>query len=175
VRKCAYDNFNIEIRSETRFRQRWLSSVSLDLMAQSHSSVPEPWSTTDEPALDWLYNTGSVAQALAYSELFWPRFTEHDDCVFLLLDLEKYESWMKTLGHNKTQTEATLNYRHIADLFEDAQSASHEWLIALGRTLKQCWAAKLRLDFPHRRFEVQFDETFAADATDYEITFYQQR
>jgi len=58
-------------------------------MAQSHSFVPEPWATTDEPELDWLYNTGSVAQALAYSELFWPCFTEHDDCVFLLLDVEK--------------------------------------------------------------------------------------
>ena len=46
---------------------------------------------------------------------------------------------------------------------------------ALGRVLKQCWAAKLERDFPHRRFEVQFDDTAAADASDYEITFYQQR
>lgn len=144
-------------------------------MAQSHSFVPEPWSSTDEPELDWLYNTGSVGQALAYSNLFWPHFTEHDDCVFLILDVEKYALWMETLGGNKTQAEATLNHRHIADLFEDAESAPHELLIALGRTLKQCWAAKLRLDFPNRRFEVQFDETLAADAIDYEITFYQQR
>jgi len=82
---------------------------------------------------------------------------------------------MNTLGGDKTRTEATVNHRHIADLFEDGESASHEWLIALGRTLKQCWAAKLRLDFPDRRFEVQFDETLAVDSIDYEITFYQQR
>ena len=144
-------------------------------MAQSHSFVPEPWSTTNEPELDWLYNTGSVAQALAYSELFWPRFTEHDDCVFLLLDVEKYESWMNRPEDNKTQAEATLNHRHIADLFEGGDSASHELLVALGRTLKQCWAAKLRLDFPRRRFEVQFDDAPATDAIEYEITFYQQR
>ena len=144
-------------------------------MAQSHSFVPEPWSTTNEPELDWLYNTGSVAQALAYSELFWPRFNEHDDCIFLLLDVEKYESWMKTLEGNKTQAEATLNHRHIADLFEDGESASHELLIALGRILKQSWAAKLQRDFPHRRFGVQFDDTPVPDASDYEITFYQQR
>jgi len=133
-------------------------------MAQSHSFVPEPWSATDEPELGWFYNTGSVAQALAYSELFWPRFTEHDDCVFLLFDLQKYDSWMKTLEGDKRQVEAALNHRHIADLFEDGESASHEWLIALGRILKQCWAAKLRSDFPHRQFDVQFDDTPVADA-----------
>src|SRR5437879_5309747 len=126
-------------------------------MAQSHSFVPEPWSTTDEPELDWLYNTGSVAQALAYSELFWPRFTEH---------VEKYESWMRTLEGKKSQAEATLNHRHIADLFEDGKSAPHDLLIALGRILKQSWASKLRLDFPHRRFEVQFDDIPATDPTD---------
>ena len=78
-------------------------------MAQSHSFVPEPWSSTDQPELAWLYNTGSVAQALAYSELFWPSFTEHDDCVFLLFDLEKYESWMKTLEGNKTRADLLTN------------------------------------------------------------------
>ena len=147
----------------------------LDPMAQSQSFVPEPWSSTQQPELDWLFNTGSVAQALAYRELFWPRFTEHDDCVFLFFDPEKCESWTNTLDGDKTRTEATVNHRHIADLFEEGQSASHEWLIALGRTLKQCWAAKLRLDFPERQFEVQFNETLAVNSTDYEITFYQQR
>src|SRR5689334_21969397 len=98
-------------------------------MPQNSSFIPEPWCETDEPELDWLYNTGSVAQALAYGQLFWPRFIEHDDCVFLHLDLEKYKSWMEETNGNKTQIEAIMNHRHIADFFENAKSASHELLI----------------------------------------------
>jgi uncharacterized membrane protein len=35
VRKFAHDNFNIEIRGTARFRQRWLSLFSLDVMSKS--------------------------------------------------------------------------------------------------------------------------------------------
>ncbi|MEY2536278.1 MAG: hypothetical protein QOG67_18 [Verrucomicrobiota bacterium] len=144
-------------------------------MPEDHSFVPKPWSGTDEPAREWLYNTGSLEQALAYGELFWPHFVEHDDCVFLSLDLEKYKSWMTTLEGSKARVEAVLNHRHIADLFENTELASHDWLINLGRKLKQCWAAKLQLDFPERHFEVQFEERRSPAATDYEITFFQSR
>ena len=144
-------------------------------MSQDGSFVPEPWCTTDEPELDWLYNTGSIEQALAYSKLFWPSFIEHEDCVFLTFDDDKYRSWMAELHDDKARVEAMMNHRHIADVFEGAESAPHELLIGLGRILKQCWKAKLLLDFPQRRFEVQFDDRQSAAPSDYEITFYQPR
>jgi hypothetical protein len=122
-----------------------------------------------------LYNTGSAEQALAYSKLFWPAFVEYDDCVFLSLDLDKYHSWMAQFDNDKTGTESMLNHRHIGDMFEAGESTPHELLIRLGCILKQCWTAKLRADFPQRRFDVHFDDSAAADAIDYEITFCQVR
>jgi hypothetical protein len=144
-------------------------------MTHPGSFVPEPWASGDDPAGEWWYVTGSIEQALAYAELFWPQFVVHEGCVLLARSIDGYGPWSERL-EDKADIEAMLNHRHILDLFHDAAgSEPHEWLISLGRTLKECWAAKLRLEFPERRFEVVFDETPCADPVDYQITFYQQR
>jgi hypothetical protein len=144
-------------------------------MTPTSSFVPEPWASGDDPAGEWLYVTGSIEQALAYAQLFWPPFVVHEDCVLLDRSVDGYAPWAERL-REKADIEAMLNHRHILDLFHDAVgSEPHDWLISLGRTLKDCWGAKLRLEFPDRRFEVVFDETPCADPVDYQITFYQQR
>ena len=144
-------------------------------MTQPCPFVPEPWSSSEQPAREWLYATGSIEKALAYAQLFWPHFVVHEDCVLLDLDLDGYDAWKERLPA-KSDIEAMLNHRHILDLFHDAGSHEpHEWLISLGCSLKQCWEAKLKLQFPDRKFEIVFDETRCADPIDYQITFYQSR
>jgi hypothetical protein len=143
-------------------------------MNPKQSFIPEPWLSSDRPALNWLYATGSIEQALAYAQLFWPEFVEHEDCVFLKCDLVGYSAWITRLP-TKADVEAMINHRHILDLFDAVNSsAPHEWLISLGLTLKECWKAKLNSQFPTRNFEIVFDQTLRPDPVDYQITFYQK-
>jgi hypothetical protein len=144
-------------------------------MTEPRPLVPEPWSSSENPARDWLYATGSIEQALAYAELFWPKFAEHEGCVLLAESVDGYGPWAEQLK-SPTDIEVMLNHRHMVDLFQDSAGCEdHDRLIALGKTLKACWAAKLAFDFPGRRFEVIFDETRQPDSVDYQVTFCQQR
>jgi len=114
------------------------------------------------------YATGSVEQALAYSELFWPEFILHEGCVLLERIPDSFPTWTESLG-DSTKVEAMLNHRHISDLFH--RDASHDVMIRLGRVLKYAWTLKLARDFPDRRFAVEFYDTPSDDPTDYQVTF----
>jgi len=120
--------------------------------------------------MGWLYNTGGIEQALAYSELFWPEFIEHEGCILMDRVADSFRSWSDSL-RDPSKVEAMLNHRHICDLFE--RETSHDMMIALGRVLRDAWTLKLARDFPKRRFAVEFYDAPSQDPTDYQITFYQ--
>jgi hypothetical protein len=120
--------------------------------------------------MEWLYATGSVEQALACSDLFWPEFVEHEGCVFMERVADSFRGWSESLG-DPSKVEAMLNHRHICDLFE--RESSHNMMIGLGRVLRDAWTIKLARDFPERRFAVEFYDTPSENPTDYQITFYQ--
>jgi hypothetical protein len=138
--------------------------------------IPElaQWQTDID---SWLYAVGRFDHAIGYGQLFWPEFKIHQECVlFAACPIESFEHWMKSTGGDLTAVEATLNHRHILDLFTDSEfKPTREVVLHLGRLLRDMWSCKLARDFPGRAIEVVFDEEFGEDLVDYEITFFQKR
>lgn len=131
---------------------------------------------SDLTPLGWLYHTGSVGHAIAYADLFWPAFVEHDGCVLLAerLDQANFRDWMASTKGDRRAVEAVLNHTHITDLFGDGGTQpTREQVMYLGRLLREMWAAKLARDFPDRRFVVSFPEDECESLQDYEVSFYQ--
>jgi hypothetical protein len=128
----------------------------------------------------WLAGSGNYELAIAFGELFWPRFVLVDVCVFWADEdgglRESFETWMVQLKGDKRAVEAMLNHRHIIDLFPSAApKATQPQLVYLGRLLREIWSCKLAHDFPNRLFEVVFSEGNAGDLIGYEVTFCQKR
>lgn len=130
----------------------------------------------DLTPVGWLWFAGTAGQSVAYAELFWPAFVEHDGCVLLAgrLDPANFRDWMASTKGDRRAVEAVLNHTHITDLFgERGAGATWEQVIHLGRLFKEMWAAKLARDFPGRRFVVSFPEDECESLADYEVSFYQ--
>jgi hypothetical protein len=125
----------------------------------------------------WIGCVGSFEHAIAYAELFWPDFVEFDGCVFFAgLIEENYRGFMEQTRGDKRSVETVMNHRHILDLFCGPElRPSREQVVYIGRLLKDMWEAKLKCDFPARRFVVSFPEEPCEGLLDYEITFYQER
>jgi hypothetical protein len=130
----------------------------------------------DLTPLGWLFHVGSVGQAIAYGDLFWPAFTEHDGCVLLAERFEpaNFRSWMASTNGDRRRVETLLNHMHLADLFGDrGERPTREQVVHLARLVRDAWAAKLAHDFPGRRFVVSFPEDECESVQDYEVSFYQ--
>jgi hypothetical protein len=127
--------------------------------------------------LSWVRCVGSIEHAIAYGELFWPDFAEHDGCVFFAgFSEESYVGFMQQTGGNRKAVEAVMNHRHILDLFcRPELQPTLEQVVYFGRLLKEMWAAKLQRDFPDKRFVVSFPEDPSEDLLDYEVTFFQEQ
>ena len=109
----------------------------------------------------------------AYQEIFWPNFVEHDGCIFLDFDENIYQQWLRRTGGDKQKIESVMNHRHILDFLPKAvESPTHSLVVLFGQLLRDVWDAKLRRDFPERKFCVRFPSDECRDLTDYEITFY---
>lgn len=124
----------------------------------------------------WLANVGSLGQAIAYSELFWPSFVEHDGCVLLAgrFDHQNFESWLAATNGDRRAVEGVMNHTHILDLFVQHQTEpTQEQVVWLGRLLKEMWQAKLDREFPGRDIVVSFPEDAGDDLLGYEITIFQ--
>jgi len=141
--------------------------------------VPELPDWNDGRGIDihsWLSCIGRYDHAVAYTTLFWPAFTLHDDCVlFADFRLESFDGFMRQTGGKRSAVEVVMNHRHILDLFSSQDGASEEVVVYLGRALRDMWACKLQRDFPDRQFTVSFPEDPVADLIEYEVTFYQPR
>jgi hypothetical protein len=142
--------------------------------------IPETRAWNDGRGIDlgdWIGCVGSFEHAIAYGELFWPDFAEHDGCVlFAGLSEESYRGFMQQAGGNRQAVEAVMNHRHIVDLFARPElEPTRAQVVYLGRLLKEMWAAKLRRDFPGKRFVVSFPEEPSENLLDYEVTFFQER
>lgn len=128
----------------------------------------------------WLQAMGTFNLAVAFTSLFWPEFTEHQNSVFIAPfeegHIENYERGLIATEGNVTSVEATLNHQHILDIFPNAETEpSREQVLFLGKVLKEMWGAKLKQDFPSRKFVVSFPEDYSDNLIDYEITFWEVR
>ena len=125
--------------------------------------------------LAWIGCVGSIEHAIAYGELFWPDFVEHEGCVFFAgFSDESYRGFMSTTGDRKS-VEAVMNHRHILGMFVERElQPTQAQMVYLGRLLEEIWTAKLQREFPDKRFVVSFPEDPTDDLLDYEITFFQE-
>jgi hypothetical protein len=125
------------------------------------SLVPETetWQNGQPVGLEgWIYALGSFEQMIAYGELFWPDFVEHDGCILRTgFTVESYRGFMEQTGGDKRAVEAVINHVHISDLFAQPTGPSDEQAVYLGRLLREMWEAKLAREFPDRVFSVVFD------------------
>jgi hypothetical protein len=125
----------------------------------------------------WIGCLGNYEHAIAYAQLFWPRFVEHDERIFLAHGFAEtaYESCLRNAPDNKRGVQALLNHRHIADYFVNTEPGpTLEMILYFGRLLKETWEAKLQRDYPDRQFTVDFSEEPAEDLLAYEITFFEE-
>ena len=111
------------------------------------------------------------------ARMLWPDFVEHDGCILRgdSVDEANYQAFMKQANGNKTTVEATMNHRHIMDLFA-TERPTRELIIHVGKLMKEIWQAKLEHDFPGRKITVWFpEEDDLEDLLDYQVTFFQER
>lgn len=140
--------------------------------------IPETRAWNDGKGIDansWLSCVGSFAHAIAYGELFWPDFVEHDGCIFFAGFSEaSYHGFLEQTKGNKKAVEGVMNHRHVLDLFpSDYANATRDQIVYLGRLLREMWETKLRRDFPQKTFVVSFAGDAAEDLLGYEVTFFQ--
>jgi hypothetical protein len=124
----------------------------------------------------WISCIGRFDQAIGYGKVFWPDFAIHDDCVlFAPVSVAAFDDWVRHTGGSKRSVEATMNHRHILDLFQGGrENVTRAAILHLGRLLKDMWACKLRRDFPGRHIMVDFSEEYTEDLVDYQITIYHE-
>lgn len=130
----------------------------------------------DLTPVGWLANVGSLGQAIAYAELFWPTFVEHEGCILLSerFNRDNFQSWLETTHGDRKAVEAVINHTHILDLFVRHETEpTREQVVSLGRNLKEMWQAKVDRDFPGRNVMVIFPEDAGEDLLGYEITIFQ--
>src|SRR5258708_4376057 len=121
---------------------------------QMQSLIPETqnfdW-ISDLTPLAWLQHVGTFGQAIAFSELFWPDFIEHDGCILRVDRFEEanYQEWLKSTKGDRGAVEAVINHTHLIDLFPHQElQPTREQVVQLGNILKEMWQAKLNRDFP---------------------------
>jgi hypothetical protein len=145
-----------------------------------HALIPElkDWNGGDGiDAPGWIDCSGNFQLAVGYSQIFWPRFVEHDGMILREgFNLESLEGCVRCYDGDKSAVEAMMNHKHIADIhYCGCPDATHERLIHLGRVLQQIYECKIRCQFPERDIVVEFDDSPQEDLISYQLTFYQRR
>lgn len=131
---------------------------------------------------DWIASEGNIKYTIVYSLIFWPEFIEYDDCVILKnrFDSQNFENWKNTeYIKSYSQIESVLNHIHILDLYgtdEKRDEINYDQIVFLGNKLCEIYSAKLKIDFPEKKFVFEFNGNEKLEAFDeYEITFYQEK
>ena len=122
----------------------------------------------------WTSCMGSYSLAVGYASLLWPQFVEVKGMVFRgQVDDSVLDSWLA--GHSKRSVEATLNHLHLLDVQHPGvwAEATEAQLRYLGETLKAAWSAKLALDFPTRRFVVEYIQGTLEAPREHQVVFFE--
>jgi hypothetical protein len=143
------------------------------------SLVPETLTWDNGRPIDpgtWIGFMGRYDHLIAYAELLWPDFVEHDGCILRAgFGEENYRGFLEANAGDKRAVETVINHVHIIDLIHGAYESgpTDEQSLYLGRLLKEMWQAKLAQEFPARRFVVTFDEE-GDSVYDFVVTFHQE-
>ncbi len=145
-------------------------------MSKFNIFVPELTEWNDKKRIslnDWITSIGRYDHFLAYVELVWPSLIVLDGCIFIesLFDRERYKSLTKTCK-NQTEVQKFMNYIDLSQIFTQAdENVSDELLLYLGHSLQKAWEAKMKQEFPNRKFTVAL-ENHLNDSSDCELNLY---
>ncbi len=103
-----------------------------------------------------------------FIELYWPTFLEKDNYVFLRESFRDEE--YTRLTNQKTDPELWMNFLLIDPYFEEDNDGD-EKAERLSRILVEIWQTKLKMDFPDKKFIVEY--LHDSEIGDYGLTFYQ--
>ncbi len=107
---------------------------------------------------DFLGVRGNFELAAAFSTLFWPELVEVNGCVLLKEQLSRTDltEWTEKLEGDRAGIEAMVNHVHMYDLFPNVElNVSDRVLLHLAQTLRLCWLAAAREQFPERNIDVE--------------------
>jgi len=130
----------------------------------------------EESLEGWASCIGSFSLAAAYASLFWPAFVVVRGRVFRQGVTEQVvDSWLGGISGNLQATQATINHLHLLDVQHPGVwgDATDEQMRYLGNMLRTTWSAKLAMDFPERKFVVEFIEGSPNDLREYQVLFYE--
>lgn len=111
----------------------------------------------DYKVWDFLSIRAGTTLAVAFSELFWPRFVEVEGCVFLRENYERhsFERWREQFSGEIRRIEGMVNHVHLWDLFDSEEEEMPEAALeGLAEIIGLCWQGALRYHYPTRDFEV---------------------
>jgi hypothetical protein len=124
----------------------------------------------------WVGCSGSFSLAIGYATVFWPTFVEHEGFVLRKgFSEESLRSFTANGGRDRRSIETVMNHLHIADIqYVGCKDMSKDKIIYLGNVLRECYTAKLKVQFPVRAFTVSFYQPDDPDdLMAYEISFWQ--
>lgn len=122
---------------------------------------------------DWLCAVARSDQAVAFTELFWPKIVVHEGYV-LRHDFSKQNLRNgEDAGYTRRQIEAALNYNSLETFFragDEIENVAEQRARYVCRVMMDMLDAKLRRDLPDRRCRVEFLD----DDADFAVTFWQE-
>jgi hypothetical protein len=126
----------------------------------------------------WVGCEGNFRLVVGYASIFWPKFIEFEDYIFVdgfLIDAVR--GFEAQNGITPKSVEWHMNHLHIADIqYYGCPDVSKDKLIILGNTLKEIYEAKLKLNFPNKPCIVEFYEPEdPEDLMQYQISFWQKK
>ena len=127
----------------------------------------------DHDSWDYLFNEGNEADALMYSELFWPDFLDTGGVA--ILRTSSHDTLQENIEENimsKGEIEQAYNFVETMELFGrySVDLSDEEYDVFVNR-LVEMWSAKLKLQFPDRNYIVERIDNEEID--EYGIWFYQ--
>ena len=126
----------------------------------------------------WAYSVGTYSLAVGYANLIWPKFIEIQGMIFRDdVSEEDVVAWLASASDNKKSVESMLNHLHIQDIQHPGiwTNATTTQIRYLGETFRASWSAKLALDFPNRRFSVEYFDSDTDDLSESQVLFYELR
>jgi hypothetical protein len=98
----------------------------------------------------------SVAEAVALADLYWPKFVEYRNRVFLgfKFDRKGIDDWYGNLQGDWQAVESVVNHVHLWDYFTITSESEYAVVPELAESIAVMWRAAVRAAFPDREFEV---------------------
>jgi hypothetical protein len=147
-------------------------------MTDFNELIPEMRDWNNGKGVDvqtWVECEGNFRLAVGYSTLFWPRFTEFEGYVLREgFSVESLRGFEQQCQEGRKTIEAVMNHFHLDGIqYMGCEDINRDRLLYLGQILREIYQVKLAWQFPNKRFEVMFDDSFQDDLVNYQITFYQ--